>query len=132
MKRLVIDVAAEDYAVATLDPQANVPGELLASSADGLVSITRTPTVLSLVCPADRAPRGVQVEAGWRLLSVRGPLAFTLTGIIAAVADALAAAGVTLFAMCTFDTDHVLVRAVDLSRAVAALRDAGHEVRLPG
>jgi uncharacterized protein len=69
------------------------------------------------------------VEQGWRLLSVRGPLEFTLTGIIAALASELAAAGVALFSLSTFDTDHVLVKAADLDRAVAALEASGHEVR---
>ncbi|GLY69358.1 ACT domain-containing protein [Amycolatopsis taiwanensis] len=128
MKRLVIDVAAGDYAVAKLGPDADFPAGLLTPGAGGLVSVTRTPTELSVICPAGRVPAGAEVEAGWRLLTVRGPLAFTLTGIIAALANELASAGVALFTMSTFDTDHVLVKAVDLARAVTALRAAGHEV----
>ena len=62
---------------------------------------------------------------------MRGPLEFTLTGIIAALASELAAAGVALFSMSTFDTDHILVRAADLDHAVKALRESGHEVGHP-
>jgi hypothetical protein len=131
VKRLVIDVEAGDYAVAKLDPEGDVPAGLLAPGAGALVSITRTRTEVSVVCPAGRAPRGAEVEAGWRLLTVRGPVASTLTGIIAALANELAAAGVALLSLSTFDTDHVLVKAVDLARAVATLRAAGHEVHLP-
>ena len=131
MKRLGIDVQPGDYAVAKLDPGAAVPAGLLGSAGQGLVSVTRTPTELSVICPAASAPEGAQVEAGWRLLTVRGPLAFTLTGIIAALANELAAAGVALFTLSTFDTDHVLVKSADLSRAVDTLRAAGHEVSLP-
>jgi hypothetical protein len=47
---------------------------------------------------------------------------------MAALSGALAAAGVPLFALSTFDTDHLLVKDDDLARAVHALRDAGHEV----
>src|SRR5207248_11481322 len=78
--------------------------------------------------PAGRAPVGDAVENGWRLLGVRGPLEFTLTGVIAALAGELAAAGVALFSMSTFDTDYILVRETDLDRAIKALRDSGHEV----
>lgn len=131
MKRLAIDVEAEDYAVAKLDPEGDVPAELLMPGAGGLVSITRTRTEVSLICPAGRVPGGAEVEAGWRLLTVRGPLAFTLTGIIAALANELSSAGVALFSLSTFDTDHVLVKGADLARAVATLRAAGHEVHLP-
>jgi hypothetical protein len=55
-------------------------------------------------------------------------LAFTLTGIMAAISGALAGAGVSLFALSTYDTDHVLVKATDLERATDALREAGHDV----
>lgn len=81
-----------------------------------------------MVCPTSLAPEGERVQAGWRLLTVRGPLEFTLTGIMAALAGELAAAGVALFAVSTFDTDHILVQATDLARAMAALRAAGHDV----
>jgi len=128
MKRLAIDVRPGDYAVVRLPADAAVPAELF-EPGDGFVSVTRTPEELSVICPAGREPGGATAaEDGWRLLSVRGPLEFTLTGIIAALASELAAAGVALFSMSTFDTDHILVRAADLEHAVTALRESGHEV----
>lgn len=126
MRKLAVDVRPGEYAVARLDPAGPVPAGLF--DAPGLVSVTRTATEVSVVCPAERAPAAGQVQADWRLLTVRGPLEFTLTGIMAALSGALAAAGVPLFALSTFDTDHLLVRGPDLDRAVAALREAGHEV----
>ena len=126
MNRLVVDVADGEYAVTRLDPGTMLPADLL--TRDGLVSVTATATEVSVVAPVEHAPDGGRTEAGWRLLTVRGPLEFTLTGIMAALAGALAQAGVPLFAMSTFDTDHLLVRDADLARAVAALREAGHEI----
>ncbi|GDY30499.1 ACT domain-containing protein [Gandjariella thermophila] len=129
MKRVEIDLRPGEYAVARLAADAEVPPGLLGAS--GLVSVTRTPDELSVVCPAEHLgalPAGARTSDGWRLLTVRGPLEFTLTGIMAALSAALAAAGVTLFALSTFDTDHVLVRSADLDRAVRALRDGGHQV----
>jgi hypothetical protein len=131
MKRLVIDVQPGEYAVARLEPGAAVPAELMAPGRAGLVSVTRTADELSVVCAAEDAPAGATAEAGWRVLTVRGPLAFTLTGIIAALSNELAAAGVALFTLSTFDTDHVLVKQTDLDRAVNALNSAGHEVHPP-
>ncbi|MEU5693935.1 ACT domain-containing protein [Actinosynnema sp. NPDC020468] len=129
MKRLVVDVRPGEYAVARLAPDAPVPVEVF--RADGLVSVTRTPAELSVVCPAEHAPEVVTAQPGWRLLTVRGPLEFTLTGIMAALSGELAAAGVSLFALSTYDTDHLLVKESDLDRAVAALTAAGHEVTNP-
>ncbi|GAB3587120.1 ACT domain-containing protein [Amycolatopsis endophytica] len=125
MKRLAIDLQPGEYAVARLDPGAPAP-EIDAPG--GLVSVTRTAAEISVICPADKVPAGARVESGWRLLTVRGPLAFTLTGIIAALAGELASAGVALFSLSTFDTDHVLVKDGELARAIGALRAAGHEV----
>ncbi|HEV7980169.1 ACT domain-containing protein [Amycolatopsis sp.] len=130
MRRLAIDVQSGDYIVARLPANAPTPANLLDPRAPVLVSITRTPTELSIICPAGLAPEGAETEAGWRLLTVRGPLAFTLTGIIAALSSELAAAGVALFSLSTFDTDHILVRQDELQRAVEALRASGHEVGL--
>jgi hypothetical protein len=47
---------------------------------------------------------------------------------MAALSGELAAAGVSLFALSTYDTDHLLVKDENLERAVRALSEAGHEV----
>ena len=128
MRKLVIDVRPDEYTVLRLDPATPLPADLFASA--GLVSVIRTERELSVVLPTERAG-GVDAqrrEPGWRLLTVRGPLEFTLTGIMAMLAGTLAAAGVALFALSSFDTDHVLVKDGDLDRAVDAFREAGHEV----
>lgn len=91
-------------------------------------SVTRTRDELSVVCRADAVPDGVQHEAGWRCLVVAGPLDFSLTGILAALRASLAAAGIPLFAISTYDTDYLMVKAENVDRAVAALRGAGHRV----
>ena len=91
-------------------------------------SVTRTPTELSAVCDVAAVPPGVKAEGPWSMLAVRGPLDFNITGVLAALATPLATAGITLFAISTYDTDYVLVRHSDLENAVQALRAAGHDV----
>ncbi|WP_156756892.1 ACT domain-containing protein [Actinokineospora pegani] len=129
MKRLVVDVVDGLYTITRLDRGAPVDPAVFA--APGLVSITSSVTEISVVAPAGHAPDAGRAEPGWRLLTVRGPLEFSLTGIMASLAGSLAAAGVSLFALSTFDTDHILVRDAVLDRAVRALREAGHEVHPP-
>lgn len=129
MKRLIVDVRPGGYTVARLAADAPVPSGLV--DHPGLVSVTRTPDELSIICPTEVAPDCDTTQTGWRLLTVRGPLEFTLTGIMAALSGELAAAGVSLFALSTYDTDHLLVKESDLARAVLALRNAGHEVTNP-
>ena len=73
-------------------------------------------------------PPGVKAEGPWSVLAVRGPLDLNTTGVLAGLATPLAAAGVSIFAVSTYDTDYVLVRNYDLDRAVRVLRDAGHHI----
>jgi hypothetical protein len=96
--------------------------------ARGFLSITRTEDELSIACAADAVPGGIRCESGWRALMVEGPLHFGLTGILASIAAPLAEAEISIFAISTFDTDYVLVKAERLDDAVEALRRAGHEV----
>ena len=91
-------------------------------------SVTRSPTELSAVCAAASVPAGTVCEGPWRILAVRGPLDFALTGIMASLYGALAAAGISLFVVSTYDTDYVLVRETALERAKQALETAGHRV----
>lgn len=128
MRRLAIDVRPGEYTVARFDAAASIPAGLLDAPDGEFVSVVRTGGELSVVGPSERVPAADRVEPGWRLLTVRGPLAFSLTGIIAALSSELAAAGVALFAVSTFDTDHFLVTGSELDRAIDALRSGGHEV----
>ena len=91
-------------------------------------SVTRTRDELSIVCRADAVPAGVQCESGWRCLKVQGPLDFGLTGILASLAVPLAAARIPVFAISTYDTDYLMVKAENLARTIEALRAAGHRV----
>ena len=97
-------------------------------AAGAVTSITRTAAELSVVCAEGLAPAGTQSQPGWRIFQVEGPLDFSLTGILAAIAGPLADAGVSIFAISTFDTDYVMVREESLAKAVDALRASGHRV----
>ena len=68
-------------------------------------------------------------EDGWRVFRVEGPLDFSLVGVLSRISGALARAGVGLFALSTFDTDYILVRAGQAARAEDALRRAGFSWR---
>jgi hypothetical protein len=91
-----------------------------------VVSITRSPDELSIVCLEGRVPQTVSCERGWRCLEVVGPFTFETIGVLASLASPLASAGVPILCISTYDTDYLLVRERDLPRAVEALRAAGH------
>jgi hypothetical protein len=80
------------------------------------------------VLPQDQLPDGVEAERDWVLFTLQGPFPFELTGILSSVLGPLAAAQVPIFAVSTFETDHVLVPARLREAALAALAAAGHTV----
>ncbi|WP_330946762.1 ACT domain-containing protein [Thermomonas sp. LB-4] len=114
----------QTYAVARLPADAPVPAGVL--EAPGFVSVSRTADELSIVCPQEAAPPAPGVDGGWRALKLHGPFAFDEVGILAALLAPLAEARIGIFAVSTFDTDYLLVKAADLPRALATLRVAGH------
>jgi len=117
----------ERLAICRLEASDRVPGW---ATADGFLSVTRTADELSIVCPERSVPAHVRQEPGWRAFQVEGPLPFSATGILAALAVPLAAAGISIFSVSTFDTDYVLVKDSDASPAAAALYASGHSVEL--
>jgi hypothetical protein len=64
----------------------------------------------------------------WRVIKVHGPFDFSEVGVLAALLQPLAAAGVSVFAVSTFDTDYLLVQCSQLREAVTGLRNASHTV----
>ncbi len=114
-------IEAGEYAVCRLGARDAIPPWALG---EAFVSVTRTASELSIVCPVDRVPSGIESDTGWRLLRVHGPFPLDAVGVLRCVLDPLANADLTVFAVSTFDTDHVLVK--HLPRAVEALRAAGH------
>lgn len=126
MPGLSLTIVPGHFAVCRLDGQEAVPAWALGGD---FFSITRTAEELSMVCREADVPEGVTSETEWACLKVEGPLDFSLTGVMAALAGPLADAGISLFAVSTYDTDYLLVKTHALDDAIAALTKAGHKVR---
>src|SRR5262249_40954082 len=101
--------------VARLPGTATLPGW---ADGAGFVSITRREGELSIVCADERVPAEVRAERGWRALEVEGPIDFQVVGLLHGLTGPLARAGISVFAVATFDTDVLLVREETLTRAV--------------
>ena len=124
--KLSLVVLPEAFAVCQLPPDSPFPAW---ARGKDLLAMVRTTDELSVVCDDRGIPGEVIVERGWRALKVEGPLDFTLVGVLARLATVLAEAGVSIFAISTYDTDYLLVKDVDLERAVTALEGAGNAVK---
>lgn len=122
---LAMTVLEEHLSICQLDVKAEIPPWATGSS---YFSVTRTEDELSIVCPEQDVPEDVSQERGWRALKLEGPFELSMVGVLASIAAPLAEAGVSIFAVSTFDTDYLLVRGKQLDFAVDTLREHGHRV----
>lgn len=122
-----LTVLPDHLAVCRLGPGSPIP-EWAASG--NFFSVTRTSGELSVLCSQGRVPTGIVREEGWRALGLEGPLDFSLVGVLASLLAPLAEAGVSVFAVSTYDTDYVLVKQSSLETVAMALRESGYEVRV--
>jgi len=124
--RLPLSCLPDVLAICRLAADAPFPSWALRGE---FVSITRTADELSVVCRCGDVPEGTRCVKNYRCIKVEGPLGFDLTGIISSLTAVLAQAGISVFAVSTFDTDYILITEDRLEKAVAALSQAGHDVR---
>ena len=124
--RLPLELLRDTLAICRLASDAPVPS--WATGHAGFVTISRTAEELSITTTQALVPTDVKCERDYRALRVRGPLPLNLIGILASIAEPLAEAGLSIFAISTFDTDYVLVKGRDLPAALGALERAGHQI----
>jgi len=114
------------FAICRFEPDTLVPPWVTVGN---FFSFTRTADELSIVCRQEGIPEGINCELGWRSLRVAGTMPFSVVGVLASLTAPLAEAGLSAFAISTFDTDYLLVKADDLERAVDVLGRRGHTIQ---
>jgi hypothetical protein len=124
--RLPLELLPDTLAICRLAADAAVPS--WTESSAGFLTVSRTSTELSITALQAAVPAGTQCERDYRAIRVRGTLPPDLVGILLSMAEPLAQAGLSIFAISTYDTDYVLIKGRDASAAVDALRRAGHQI----
>jgi uncharacterized protein len=122
---LSLTILSGRLAVCRLPAEAQIPD--WAHSGE-LSAIVRTGDELSIVCEQTSVPAQIKAEKNWRAFKVQGPLEFSQVGVLAALAQPLAQAGVSIFAVSTYDTDYVLVKEHSINQVVQVLRQSGFTV----
>lgn len=124
-RKLLIRLVDSEYAITRLNVGSQIP-EWLAGPGFWAVSSSREE--MTIVCRAVRVPASIQSSLGWRCLRIEEHFSFDIPGILSSVLDPLSTAGVGLFATSTFSTDYVFFLGSDLQKAIAALKEHGHEI----
>lgn len=91
--------------------------------------IGKTDKEISLVCKTGDVPAGAEKrDDGWKGFYIEGSLDFSLVGILSRVSTILAGDGISIFAVSTYDTDYLFVKAKDFGRALSLLSAKGYTV----
>lgn len=91
--------------------------------------IGKTDEEKSLVCITDEVPANViQRDDGWKAFRIQGVLDFSLIGILAKIAAALADNGISIFAVSTYNTDYVLMKKENYRKALDVLKALGYMI----
>lgn len=84
-------------------------------------SITKTDDELSIVLDESIEIQSDIVEDNWRAIKIVGTLDFALIGILSKISTILAQSKISIFAISTYNTDYILVKADKLEKAIKVL-----------
>lgn len=91
--------------------------------------IGKTDEEISLVCPTVDTPAETTArDDGWKGFRIQGVLDFSLIGILSKLSAVLAENAIGIFAVSTYNTDYILVKAENFEKAEAVLSKAGYSV----
>ncbi|WP_295071437.1 ACT domain-containing protein [uncultured Fibrobacter sp.] len=91
--------------------------------------IGKTDEEISLVCKTDDTPqKTTERDDGWRGFRIQGVLDFSLIGILSKLSAILAENGIGIFAISTFNTDYIFVKAENFEKALKVLSDAEYDI----
>jgi uncharacterized protein len=92
-----------------------------------LCFVMRTDEDLTIISPEFMAPNNVQQEIGYRCFCTITDIPHSTPGILNSLLKPLSDAGISLFAVSTFQSDYIFLMEENLVKATQALQHAGHE-----
>ena len=115
-----------EFTVHRFSAETPIPPSILSTP---FTTISRTNSELSIVAPSSAPITSPKSDSDWVMFVFEGTLDFSLTGILAGIAQPLAAVGVSIFAISTFDTDYVMVKQEQKRLAQTTLIEAGYQFK---
>lgn len=91
--------------------------------------VGKTDEEISLVCITENVPDNItHRDDGWRAFRIQGILDFSLIGILSKITSILAENGIGIFAVSTYNTDYILTKEENFSKALKLLDEAGYKI----
>lgn len=83
----------------------------------------------SLVCLTKVVPENIiECDKEWKVFRIQGMLYLSLIGVLSRIASLMAEKGIGIFAVSTYNTDHILTKRENFEKAVRLLKNAGYVV----
>lgn len=106
-----------------------VASELDVNLSQRFYFIGKTDEEYSLVCITEDTPiNATDRDDGWKGFRIKGMLDFSMIGILSKISGILADNKIGIFAVSTFNTDYILMKAENFDRALEVLTEAGYIV----
>lgn len=70
----------------------------------------------------------MKCEKDWNTLKIEGPLDFSLIGILSSISTILSENKISIFAISTYDTDYILVKDIEIIKAIDVLSINGYKI----
>lgn len=115
-------VRRKEYAIARV---AKVP-----RSSEKIFAVVTDGAEITAIAELDHGLEVLQEERPFRIISFDTKLPFDLIGFLAYITKLLADQNISLFAISSFSTDHILMKEVYLEKAMEILKDAGVKIDL--
>ena len=125
MESITMKVLPGSYCVHRLPPTGTIPDAVYRET---FFNITQTDKELSIVCDSQVEIDSEKSEDGFSCMQVVGVLDFSLTGILADITSSLSTAGISTFALSTYNTDYILFKSVKLELARKSLQEFGYQI----
>lgn len=91
--------------------------------------IGKTDEEKSLVCIEENVPNNViEQDNGWKAFRIQGVLDFSLIGILSKISTLLTENNIGIFAISTYNTDYILTKEDNYSKALEVLSNAGYQI----
>jgi uncharacterized protein len=126
MTQLKLELLDDTFAIHRFSPSDKIPEEVFEES---FFSIVKTEEELSIVCRNSLTLSSERCDQDWSCIKVSGPLELNTTGILAKLSKMLAEERISIFAISTYDTDYILIKADKATEAVAVLKDVGYRFK---
>ena len=122
--KLKLQLLEEKFAVCKMPQFAELPSVFAKGE---MCFVMRTDEDLTIISPEFMAPDNGQQEIGYRCIRTSGQIPLGATGILISLIKPLTEAGISIFAVSTFQSDYIFLMEEHLVQATQALQHAGHD-----